>query len=39
MNIRRLLVDVDKAHARPSLLEVGSAISACSGSVKLNVLG
>jgi uncharacterized protein len=37
MNIRRLLLDVDKALARPSLLEVGDAISACSGVEALNI--
>jgi uncharacterized protein len=37
MNIRRLLLDVDKAFARPSLLEVGDAISACSGVEALNI--
>jgi hypothetical protein len=37
MNIRRLLLDVDKALARPSLLEIGSAISACSGVEALNI--
>jgi uncharacterized protein len=31
MNIRRLLLDVDKALARPSLLEIASAISRCRG--------
>jgi hypothetical protein len=37
MNIRRLLLDVDKAVARPSLLEVGDAISVCSGVEALNI--
>lgn len=37
MNIRRLLLDVDKALARPSLLEVGNAIAACAGVEALNI--
>jgi len=31
MNIRQMLLDVDKAVARPSLLEIAQAIDACSG--------
>lgn len=37
MNIRRLLLDVDKALARPSLLEIGNAISNCDGVEALNI--
>lgn len=31
MNIRQLLLDVDKAVARPSLLEIAQALDTCSG--------
>lgn len=37
MNIRRLVLDVDKAMARPSLIEIGEAISACPGVAALNI--
>jgi hypothetical protein len=37
MNIRRLLLDVDKALARPSLLDIGKAISGCKGVEALNI--
>jgi len=37
MNIRRLLLDVDKALARPSLFEIGDAISACRGVEAMNI--
>ena len=37
MNIRRLLFDVDKALARPSLLEIAEAISGCNGVKALNI--
>jgi hypothetical protein len=37
MNIRRLLLDVDKAIARPSLLEIAEAVAGCSGVDALNV--
>jgi uncharacterized protein len=37
MNVRRMLLDVDKAVARPSLLEIGDAISACVGVAALNI--
>ncbi len=37
MNIRRLLLDVDKAFARPSLLAIGEAISLCKGVEALNI--
>ena len=31
MNIRQLLLDVDKAVVRPSILEIAAAIDACRG--------
>ena len=37
MNIRRLLLDVDKALTRPSLLDIGKAISVCTGVEALNI--
>jgi hypothetical protein len=37
MNIRRLVLDVDKAMARPSLLEIAQAIELCTGLEALNV--
>jgi hypothetical protein len=37
MNIRRLLLDVDKALARPSLLDIGQAIAGCSGVEAFNL--
>lgn len=37
MNIRRLLLDVDKALGRPSLLDIGKAIGSCSGVEALNI--
>ena len=37
MNIRRLVLDVDKAMARPSLLEIAQAIEGCTGLEALNV--
>jgi hypothetical protein len=37
MNIRRLLLDVDKAMARPSLLDIAEAISVCRGVEALNI--
>jgi len=37
MNIRRLVLDVDKAVARPSLLEIAQAIEACRGVDGLNI--
>jgi hypothetical protein len=37
MNIRRLVLDVDKAMARPSLLEIAEAISACPGVEAANI--
>jgi uncharacterized protein len=37
MNIRRLVLDVDKAMARPSLLELAAAIEDVSGVEAVNV--
>lgn len=37
MKIRRLVLDVDKAMARPSLLEIAEAISACPGVEATNI--
>lgn len=37
MNIRRLLFDVDKALARPSLLEIADAVGNCSGVKAFNI--
>jgi hypothetical protein len=37
MNIRRLALDVDKAIARPSVIELAEAISSCSGVEALNI--
>ncbi len=37
MNIRRLVLDVDKAMARPSLLGIAEAISACPGVEGANI--
>jgi hypothetical protein len=37
MNIRQLLFDVDKAVARPSLLEIAQAIDTCSGVEAVNI--
>jgi hypothetical protein len=37
MNIRRLLLDVDKALARPSLLDIATAISGCNGVEAANI--
>ena len=38
MNIRRLLFDVDKALARPSLLEIATALNGCSGVKGFNIV-
>ena len=38
MNIRRLLFDVDKALARPSLLEIATALDGCSGVTGFNIV-
>jgi len=37
VNIRRLLFDVDKALARPSLLEIAEAIDGCHGVTAFNI--
>lgn len=37
MTIRRLVLDVDKAPPRPSLLEIAEAISACPGVEAANI--
>jgi len=37
MNIRRLVLDVDKVRARPSLVEIAQAIERCAGVEALNV--
>jgi hypothetical protein len=37
MNIRRLLRDVDKAFARPSVLEIAQAIDGCTGVEAVNI--
>lgn len=37
MNILRLVLDVDKAIDRPSLLDIAKAISACTGIEAVNI--
>lgn len=37
MNIRRLALDVDKAMARPSVIEIAQAISSCDGVEAVNI--
>ncbi len=37
LNIRRLVIDVDKAAARPSLLELAAAIDKVAGVEALNI--
>lgn len=37
MNIRRLVLDVDKAISRPTLLEVGEAIEKVAGVAGFNI--
>lgn len=37
MNVRRLVLDVDKAKARPSVLGIAEAICSCSGVESTNV--
>jgi uncharacterized protein len=37
MNIRQLLLDVDKAVVRPSLLEIAAAIDECNGVEAINI--
>jgi len=37
MNIRQLLLDVDKAVARPSLIEIAAALDTCTGVEAVNI--
>jgi len=37
MNIRRLVLDVDKAIAKPSIIEIVQAISTCPGVEAVNI--
>ncbi len=37
MNIRRLVLDVDKAIARPSVIEIAKVISDCVGVESVNI--
>lgn len=37
MNIRQLLLDVDKAVARPSLTEIAEALDGCRGVEAVNI--
>jgi hypothetical protein len=37
VNIRQLLLDVDKAVVRPSILEIAGAIDACRGVEAVNI--
>ncbi len=37
MNLRRVVLDVDKAVVRPSLIEIGEAISDVAGVEALNI--
>jgi hypothetical protein len=37
MNIRRLVLDVDKAISRPTILDIGNAIERVSGVAGLNI--
>jgi hypothetical protein len=37
MNVRRILLDVDKAVARPSLIELAKAIDAVAGVAAINI--
>lgn len=37
LNIRRLVLDVDKAMSRPSLLEIGLALSLCADVEAINM--
>jgi hypothetical protein len=37
LNVRRLVLDVDKAVARPSMLELAEAIQGCAGVDAFNV--
>ncbi|MBU6463476.1 MAG: DUF211 domain-containing protein [Proteobacteria bacterium] len=37
MNIRQLLLDVDKAVTRPSLIEIAAALNTCGGVDAVNI--
>jgi hypothetical protein len=37
MNVRRIVLDVDKAADRPSILDIAEAISACAGVEACNI--
>jgi hypothetical protein len=37
MNVRRLVLDVDKAIAKPSIIDIAGAISSCLGVEALNI--
>lgn len=37
MNIRRLALDVDKAIAKPSMIELANAVSGCNGVEGFNI--
>jgi len=37
MNVRRLVLDVDKAMSRPSIVDIAQALSACSGVEDFNI--
>jgi hypothetical protein len=37
LNIRRLVMDVDKAIARPSIPEIAAAIKGCEGVESMNI--
>ncbi|CAM5408729.1 DUF211 domain-containing protein [Rhodanobacter lindaniclasticus] len=37
LNIRRLVMDVDKAIARPSIPEIAAAIKSCEGVESINI--
>lgn len=37
LNIRRLVMDVDKAIARPSIPEIAAAINSCDGVESMNI--
>ena len=37
MNVRRLVLDVDKAISRPSVIDIAQAISSCAGVEAVNI--
>jgi hypothetical protein len=37
LNIRRLVLDVDKARARPAVTEIGESIARCAGVEAFNI--